>query len=48
MTYYAEQRLGRGSLEVPKVKIKWFTPLQAKQLPNFSIVKLIKKVESGG
>ncbi len=49
VTFYAEQRPGRGILlEVPKVKIKWFTPPQIKQLPYFSIVKLIKKVESGG
>lgn len=49
VTYYAEQGPDQGSLpEVPKVKIKWFTPQQAKQLGNFSIVKLIKKIESGG
>ncbi len=49
VTFFAEQRPGRGILpEVPKVKVKWFTLQQVKQLPYFSIVKLIKKVESGG
>ena len=49
VTYYAEQRSSRGTIaEVPKVKTKWFTPQKAKQLPNVGIVKLIKKVESGG
>ena len=49
VTYYAEQRSGRGTVaEVPKVRTKWFTPQNAKQLPNVGIVKLIKKVESGG
>ena len=48
VTFYAEQRPGRPNLGTPTCKFKWLTIEQTKQLPNYTIVKLIKKVESGG